>query len=186
MVELGFEIAATVGDRVETRGAEVDGVDGRDLVDHVLTHPADPVRVVEQILRDDTLVDRPREPLHHVEVAVEHVAGALVPPRARRPDGCGLQRAQDLELTLQVVRREQPWRRGPDPDDDVLGMVAVAVAPGDGEQQRLRAVAELDAIQAVDAHVLRVGELRREPRRQPALDVDVAHQLGAKRMGIRS
>ena len=131
------------------------------------------VRVVEQILRDDALVDRSREPLHHVEVAVEHVAGALVPPRARRPDGCGLQRAQDLELTLEVVRREQARLGRADPDDDVLAVIAVAVAPGDGEQQRLRAVAELDAIEAVDAHVLRVGELRREPRRQPALDVVV-------------
>ena len=64
--------------------------------------------------------------------------------------------------------------------------VAVAVAPRDGEQQRLRAVAELDAVEAVDAHVFRVGKLRRQPRRQPALDVDVAHQLGVKRMGIRS
>ena len=44
----------------------------------------------------------------------------------------------------------------------------------------------LDAIEAVDAHVFRVGKLRRQPRRQPALDVDVAHQLGVKRMGIRS
>ena len=161
-------------------------MDRRDLVDHVLAHPPDALGVVEQLLGDDTLVDRSREPLHHVEVALEHVAGALVPPRARGPDGCGLQRAQDLELTPKVVRREQARLGRADPDDDVLAVLAVAVAPGDGEQQRLRAVAELDAVEAVDAHVLRVGELRREPRRQPALDVDVAHQLGVKRMGIRS
>ena len=75
-----------------------------------------------------------------------------------------------------------------------VAMVAVAVvavawspsSPGDGEQQRLGAVAELDAVQAVDAHVLRVRKLRREPRRQSALDVVVVHQLGAKRMRIRS
>jgi hypothetical protein len=45
VVELTVEVAVPVGDRVEAGRAEVDRVDRRDLVDHVLAHPPDACRV---------------------------------------------------------------------------------------------------------------------------------------------
>jgi hypothetical protein len=93
--------------------------------------------------------------------------------RARRADRRRVQRLQDVELALQVVGRQQSRLGRPDPDDDVLTDLGVALAPRDRQQQRFGDVAEFDADESLDPHVVGFGEQRREPRRQLGLDVVV-------------
>ena len=67
---------------------------------------------------------------------------------------------------MQVVGLEQPGRLRTDPDHDV----AARAVDHDRDDQGLRRVTHLDAIETLDADLARVRELRGEPGRQAGLD----------------
>jgi hypothetical protein len=96
----------TVTERVEPRRAQVHGVDRRELLDHALGHAPDALWRGGELLGEAALVDGAVEAFHHIELAPEHVAGALEPQRARRAHRSRLDGAQDAELPVQVVGLE--------------------------------------------------------------------------------
>jgi hypothetical protein len=102
-----------------------------------------------------------------VELAPEDAARRFVPEDARRPYRCRFQCPQDGELTPEVVRLQETRHRRAEPQHELLPVIAVGVAPLEGQDHRLGRVPERDAIEARDVHSVGAPrELRREPARQ--------------------
>src|SRR5690606_37333604 len=112
------------------------------------------------------LVDGPSQALHHVELAPDHLTRGLVPQRPRRTDRRRLEGAEDAELLAQVVRLEQAGGRRTHPQYDVVALVA----GGEGEEQRLGRVAEVDPVEPLDR------DLGSEPLGEPGRQL-VLHPL---------
>ena len=138
-------------------------MDGGEVLHQALRHAAEPIGRAGELVGDGPLVHGAVEAFHDVERASEHIARPLVPEHLRRPHRRGLERAENLELLLEVVRLEQARFRWTYAQHDVPPVLIIAGRPREREQDRLRRVAELDAVEPFDAHVAGVGELGREP-----------------------
>ena len=161
--ELAGQEVAAVAQESEARRLRIDAVDGRDLLDHAERHARDALGRVVQLLGHTPLVHGAVEPLHHVELTAEDRPRALVPVHLRRSHRRRLERAQDPKLSFEVVGLEQPGCRRAHAQHDVAALLDSIFRPRQREQQRLRGMTELDAIESLDPHVVGAGELRREP-----------------------
>lgn len=107
VVQLAVEVGRAIAQLVQPGRAQVDEVDRGELVDEAVAHARDALGIGVELGRHDALVYVARNPLHDVERPAQHLAGRFQPKRARCPHRRWLQRSQDAELTLQVVRLQQ-------------------------------------------------------------------------------
>src|ERR1700758_5880205 len=72
---------------------------------------------------------------------------------------CVLQRAQNLELALQLVGLEKGWRAGTEAHDDLLPMLRAVSLRDDRQHDHLCRMPEVDAVESFDPHVLVIRQL---------------------------
>ena len=121
----------------------------------------------DEIVGHTALVHSPRNPLHHVELPPQHLAGRLEPKGWWRAHRGWLECPQDGELAAQVVGLEQARWFGTDPD----GHVALCPAVESRDENRLGRVTDGHPVQALHRDGRVAGELHGEPRRQAVLEV---------------
>jgi hypothetical protein len=98
MGELVVEEVVTVAEGIESGGFQVDQMDARNLFDHVLGHPVDPIRRIFKLNRNLPLVYSAIQALHDIERPPENIACLVDPQRAWRPNRRCLNCTQDVEL----------------------------------------------------------------------------------------
>ena len=161
--------------------AEIDAVDRRERLDEAAGHLPEAYPRVFELGGERALVDRAVEPFHHVELASEHVAGGLVPERARGRDGCGIDRSEDRELAVQVVGLEEAGWRGPRSQHDVTSVLAVVRSPRERQRDRLGGMADGDVVEAFDRRGRSHRAAARRTTRGAARSGSVARHDGRSR-----